>query len=506
MGSESTSRHDWRALGAILLVLLIGFCLRISALDESAYYDELLAMNAVDAPDFATYWDAQNAYYPPTMVAPLYFCMQYFWAQLIDSSVLATRTLSLFFAMSALLMVYVLGRHLFDHRTGLLAMLFCVLSLSNINFSIEARMYSFMYLLSILSIYTFVRGCENTRSRYWILHVVVNVLLIATHTFAALILFAQMAYLILFLRQERKLLITWTSVHFVLFLFTCAWVYQAYSSGFDRFVEDQYAFPTLPEIANALVVYAGGRFTNWSPIFRMPMGLNFDLLIAVLSYGTVLLFGLQLFRGRKVPDAQSNLKPYVLLVFWLLAPITVLVLMSILVKPYFVYRYALPSSMPLAILIAAFVMRISSNKLRTFCACGIIALMTWQLSALREPIRPDYAGVADHIEAISGESAKIYTYKAYNREALAFNSPLNINEIDVIQSPIDLDTEIFKDRLEAEDVWILFWRWELLDDFERMLEEHEGTSFDVTGFGGLPRMLLYHLHFEGDSAKNDSAA
>ncbi|MFP6583486.1 MAG: glycosyltransferase family 39 protein [Candidatus Hydrogenedentota bacterium] len=506
MSSESTSRRDWRALGAVLLVLLIGLCLRISVLDESAYYDELLAMNAVDAPDFTTYWEAQNAYYPPTMVAPLYFCMQYFWAQLIDTSVLATRELSLFFAMGALLMVYVLGRHLFDHHTGLLAMLFCVLSLSNINFSIEARMYAFMYLLSILSVYTFVRGCENSRSLYWIAHVVVNVLLIATHTFGALILFAQMAYLVLFLRQERTLLIAWLSVHIVLFLFTCAWVYQAYSSGFDRFVEDQYAVPTVFEVANAIVVYAGGRFTNWSPSLRMPMGLNFDLLIAALSYDVVLLFGIQLFRGRKIPDAQSDLKPYVLLIFWLLAPITVLVIMSILLKPYFVYRYALPSSMPLAILVAAFVMRLSSPKLRAICACGIIVLMTWQLTALREPIRPDYAGVAAHIEGISGESATIYTYKAYNREGLAFNSALEIEKIRVIQSPIELNAEFFESSSREKDVWILFWRWELLADFQHRLEEQEGTSFEVIGFGGLSRMLLYHLHFEGDSANRGSAA
>jgi len=88
---------------------------------------------------------------------PLYYLLLYYWMMLFGTSVFGMKLLSVLFGVLAIVMVYVVGRQLFDQQVGLLGAFILAISPFNIEFSQEARMYSLMTLLALLSTYFFVR-------------------------------------------------------------------------------------------------------------------------------------------------------------------------------------------------------------------------------------------------------------------------------------------------------------------------------------------------------------
>lgn len=88
---------------------------------------------------------------------PLYYLLLHTWMSFFGTSELAIRSLSFLFFLGTALTVYLIGRHLWDNKTGFWAALLTLTNPFLFQYAFEGRMYSLLALTSTLSIYFFLK-------------------------------------------------------------------------------------------------------------------------------------------------------------------------------------------------------------------------------------------------------------------------------------------------------------------------------------------------------------
>lgn len=131
----------------------------------------------------------------------LYLVLLRGWLHLGESDV-AIRSFSVICAAAATAALYALGARLFDARTGILGAFLLALNAFHLRYAQEARGYSLLVLLLVLSSLFFVRRLERPGSGHRAAYVVTSALALYTHFFAVFVLLAQGVSL-LFLRARR---------------------------------------------------------------------------------------------------------------------------------------------------------------------------------------------------------------------------------------------------------------------------------------------------------------
>jgi mannosyltransferase len=149
-------------LVAILFLTLAAFAVRAVSLEaQSLWRDEVDAMRFAMAPlDEVLSKFARNGWN-----GPLYFLLLRGWIGLTGTSEYAMRFFSLFFGVLCVPLIYVLGRRLFDRRTGLIAALLVTASPYLTWYGQEVKMYTLVPALALLAIYALRRATEGGRSR-----------------------------------------------------------------------------------------------------------------------------------------------------------------------------------------------------------------------------------------------------------------------------------------------------------------------------------------------------
>jgi mannosyltransferase len=173
----------------LLMVVLLGLTLRLYQIDrESLWFDEA-----------HTYWTVRSS--PADIVksvandvhAPLYFLFLHYWVRILGDSDGAMRLFSAMFGILAIPVVFQIGKLLFNDRFGLMAALFLSVSGFHIQYSQEARPYSFYFFLTSLSLLSAIIAHKGTRHA-WIGYILSTVLLLYTHNTAILAVAAVMLF------------------------------------------------------------------------------------------------------------------------------------------------------------------------------------------------------------------------------------------------------------------------------------------------------------------------
>ena len=123
------------------------------------------------------------------------------WMGLGESEAVV-RMLSVLFGVAAVPAMYALGARLFGVRAGIIASLLLAVNAFHIQYSQEARGYSLLVLLVILSTLLFVRGVESRSPRVWAGYVLLSVLAVYSHGFGIFVLGAH-AGSVPFLRRRE---------------------------------------------------------------------------------------------------------------------------------------------------------------------------------------------------------------------------------------------------------------------------------------------------------------
>jgi uncharacterized membrane protein len=121
-------------------------------------------------------------------LAPLYFILTRFWVQLFGDSVAVTRSLSAVFSLLALPCMYWLCIELFESSvTAWLAVAILAVSPFQIVYAQEARPYSLLVMVILLSSATLLRGMRLTTNSSWAIYAVTVALGFYSHLLFAFV-------------------------------------------------------------------------------------------------------------------------------------------------------------------------------------------------------------------------------------------------------------------------------------------------------------------------------
>jgi len=88
---------------------------------------------------------------------PLYYLLLHTWMKIFGTSEIAIRSLSFLFFLGTVTIVYFIGKHLWDKKTGILAALLAFTNPFLFHYAFEGRMYALLLLTSTLSVYFFLK-------------------------------------------------------------------------------------------------------------------------------------------------------------------------------------------------------------------------------------------------------------------------------------------------------------------------------------------------------------
>lgn len=212
---------------SILLALIVvaGTILRFHSLTKRNFWDDEAASVIFAQLPWSNFWRAITNY---EANMSFYYILLRGWLHFGDSEAVI-RGLSVLFGLAAILATYLLGERLFGTMEGIVSAALSAVNMYQIRYSQEARGYSLVLLLSILSTYFFVCAIDSpSQKRYWFGYVVMSALGVYTHIFFYLVVVAQwltLGHIRLFKLRFRT--IVWTAAGFILlttpmtlFLFT----------------------------------------------------------------------------------------------------------------------------------------------------------------------------------------------------------------------------------------------------------------------------------------------
>jgi mannosyltransferase len=356
---------------SLVAILLLALVLRLINLgSRNLWYDEafavLYAEKSFSAILYGTITQVEGA---AADVHPLlYYFFLHLWMGLFGQSPFVVRLPSLIFGLASIVLAFSIGRELFDSSTGLLAATITAIAPFHINYSQENRMYSLLCLLSLLTVYFFVRCWKGSGYRNWLGFILAATLSLYTHNLAFLVILALDLFVLVMILswiKERKwgtpprlsskspsprpdgtvrrwrLLKPLIVSHLAFGLFFSPWL----TIVFSQFGKIRQAYwvprPGLKELVQTLI------FFHFDLLPTMP-----QWLVSLLLFLSLLILVLTLYRVLRVRgrDRQTKEGIYLLLIL-ALAPVIVAFLISQF-KSIYIIRGLLPAAIAYYILVA----------------------------------------------------------------------------------------------------------------------------------------------------------
>lgn len=444
--------------------------------DESAWNDEVLTLNHLDAPNLATFLRDAFREDPVPVISPVYYLAQYGWACLFGPSLLAARMLSVALGLIAVALVAWLGMILDSRRTGLLAAAFFSLSLVQVYYAQEVRFYALLNVETLLSCIGLLLALKGGQRRWWVLHGVANTLLLFTHAFAPMLYLPQGAYLAWHWDKQPRHLLAWGAAHGTLLALFAVWA--RYVVGYD-FAGQSTVFndrpPGFADLFMTLLVFSGLRMSSDDPTQSMLGHLNFDLIVfpAILALAVL-----------PSPWRPGGHKLFLWL--WLLLPLGALFAASLLWKPMFFYRYVLHAAIPLALLAAMGARSTVKLKTRSVFVALALAGLLWQNLLYPRPVRPDFQTLAERV-ASTAPDAPVLALKPFVSRAAQYALGPD-NHVQTYIGIEDLQRGVDEALATSESAWVVFHRWDPVGQFEASMRE-QGYECKLESLGGLPPLV-----------------
>lgn len=186
----------------IALITLFGAFLRLKKLTfQSLWFDELFSLDiALDkSPLDITEISKSHGFNPP-----FYYILLWLWGKISGVNEYSLRFFSALMGILGILALYFLARELFSKKAGVYASLLASINFFHIYYSQEARSYSFIFLLTILSYLFLIKLLKNPNFKNAILYIVSTVALLYSHYFGYFVLASEIVFLVFALFSKGK--------------------------------------------------------------------------------------------------------------------------------------------------------------------------------------------------------------------------------------------------------------------------------------------------------------
>ena len=365
------ARTDRATLGgpAIDRVLMLGLAATALALDlfrlpgTSLWADELVSVELASQ-SWPVFWQFMSQHEPHMA---LYYLLLHVWLIVmgaigITADELVVRAPSVFFAVLAVAMVFVIGRRFGGRIVGVVAAALYLLNFIQLTKAREARSYSLETFLVCVGWYALLMAIgESDRRRWWIVYLVAMTLGIYAHLLAALILAAQIVAFagLLILptewrdRARRSIRSMVMSVGFICVALLPMVVW---------FVAHGSTNAWLPPAGAAAVLRAVWNVAGHDVVYALLLGGAAIAAMAVTA------------RGIRGPRSSQTIAPAIALTCWLCVPIAI---SYALTQPYlnlhlFSWTYLVMVVPALCLLAAVAVVALRSPRGRLAAAVALI--------------------------------------------------------------------------------------------------------------------------------------
>lgn len=339
LAKVSQRRPGW----ALIAILGLALSLRVVNLEgRSLWYDEAFAVLFADQGlDRMLYGTLTPVAGGAADIHPLlYYLTLDGWMTVAGRSPTAVRLLSVFVGVATVGVIYLIGRDLFNARTGLAAALMTAIAPFHVQYSQEARMYALLGLLLAAATWCVIRGIRSfgqsgqgflSRWGGWIAFGILAALAMYTQQLAAFYLVA-LGLLPLILRRPRAMMGVVISAALALLLYL-PWLVQLPAQWSK--VGAYYWIP-IPNAARLLLTVR----TFFTAAIDLPMPVGFYALVGAL----ILLVFLLLQAVLTLRHRQSDHRPLAAVLWLALAPVILMWLVS-QVRPVYLDRALLPSAL-----------------------------------------------------------------------------------------------------------------------------------------------------------------
>jgi uncharacterized membrane protein len=349
---------------ALMAILFIGLFLRVYDLSgESIWFDEAFSIELANSGLFGVLEESAQDIHPP-----LYNVLLHYWIVLFGDSEFSTRFMSVIFGVFAIFMIYKVGSLIFDEEVGIFGALLLALSNFHIYYSQESRMYSLMALLTLLSMYFFLKILSNRNVIDAVAYVLCSIFLVYTHYFGLFIIIAQNIYIFtLFLLTKddyKRNMKRWILLQLILIVLFSPWIVVFIRQVLQ--VQNGYRVawipvPSIHSIIKSFSLYSGSNLLLY--------------LFLILAFFSIVPYK-KLYSSVNCKDSfrsleshagevcLSNIERSYLLLVWLLTPIVLPFIISKVSAPIYWYRNTIVASLAFYLLVAAGIRRIEHNYLK----------------------------------------------------------------------------------------------------------------------------------------------
>lgn len=185
----------------IAIIAVVAFILRLISLTQSLWLDEAINVNAAAGLSLKSliFKYSLGDFHPP-----LFHVILRGWILLFGSSEAVVRIPSVILGTLTVYITYLIGKKLFEGKTGLIAATLIATSPLHIYYSQEARMYALAAFLASLSAYFFISIIKKDNFYLWVGFVVTTVLMLYTDYLPYLLLPVYLAYLLTIRKKLSK--------------------------------------------------------------------------------------------------------------------------------------------------------------------------------------------------------------------------------------------------------------------------------------------------------------
>ncbi len=137
---------------------------------------------------------------------PLYYWVLRLWSYIFGSGLLSLRSLSIFFGILTIYAGYLFVRQAFNNeKLAIVAAFFLAINPFQIQYALEARMYTLGTFLVLFSSWILLKALENNKIKYWVIYGLLTAAGLYTHYYIAFSIAAQGLYILYYLYKNRLL-------------------------------------------------------------------------------------------------------------------------------------------------------------------------------------------------------------------------------------------------------------------------------------------------------------
>jgi mannosyltransferase len=310
----------------LFLIIIAGFSLRFYHLDqESLWFDEGFTVNSVSQESLPKVIEQANKF---ETKPPGFYLITHYWTKIFGLSEFSLRFVSLIFGTISVFLIYFLGKELFNRQVGILSSFLMSISLFDIIYSQEARVFALFSMATILSFFIFVKlikrlpQISSKKNNFYLWLFIINALINSIHYFGWIIFCVQNIIFISLFKNRKRSLEKWFFYQFLIIL--------AFVPFLVEFIKDFSWFHNL--LTNVFLL-------RWGlPVFISKLGFLIFLIGPIIF---ILVTFLIVKKWKVVIQIYEQIKP----AFWLI-PIMGYYLISLffvrdLYSPFFLTRYSL---------------------------------------------------------------------------------------------------------------------------------------------------------------------